>query len=281
MTAINQSRLRKLILSSFEWGELFVPHILDNLNTPYLHELGLAMTGLSFASAPSIVAYLTSPRCNLKVLRLSANKLGYRGMRHILYAMEHNYSLVTLELHGNLMEEGDLEEDNPSGLLSKWRVLIQKRNAHFQMVVEIEALSLLRHSRILLLGHEKLETVPSPLHLPMELQLHVLSFLAPSLSESQRLRVFNYASSTSTLPPLLPPLIGSECLRDPAALPMFPGGLVGTPAVGACESGKCMGSGNSVICRRETARSEWLMAVGCHVYIPEPSTLLSLAADSR
>ncbi|KAI8972872.1 RNI-like protein [Trametes punicea] len=133
-----------------------------------------------------------------------------------------------------------------------------------------------------------LSTPPSSLgsqfpfvRLPTELQLHILSYLAPTLSNAQRLRIFTYASSPSTLPTLLPCLTSGGCIPDPAS-PQF---TIGGPAAGgfglstgitlrkrgggsvsACASGKCMGAGNSVLCRREAERSQWLASVRCTAF---------------
>lgn len=124
--------------------------------------------------------------------------------------------------------------------------------------------------------------------LPTELQLHILSFLAPTLSNAQRIRIATYASSPATLPALLPCLSGGGgCIPDPAS-PQFGlgrpasstysplgigiGGGVrlrkrdGTSAVGGCANGKCMGAGNSVLCRREAERSQWLASVRCNAF---------------
>ena len=59
--------------------------------------------------------------------------------------------------------------------------------------------------------------------LPIEIQQHVLSHLAPILSPSQRIRIFEYAATPATLKPLLQ-LPGSNsvhagCIPDPATLP--------------------------------------------------------------
>ncbi|KAI1783310.1 hypothetical protein LXA43DRAFT_931483 [Ganoderma leucocontextum] len=128
----------------------------------------------------------------------------------------------------------------------------------------------------------KVEAFPF-LQLPTELQLYTLSFLAPILSNAQRIRIFTYASDPSTLPPLLPCLTsGGGCIPDPANLQfsiedtmpsqsplgMGPGGgvqlrkRVGGPASG-CAGGKCMGG---VLCRREAERAQWLASVRCTAF---------------
>ncbi|KAI0754206.1 hypothetical protein C8Q80DRAFT_1137557 [Daedaleopsis nitida] len=141
-----------------------------------------------------------------------------------------------------------------------------------------------------------LSTSPSPplarlfMNLPTEIQLHILSFFAPILSSVQRIRIFTFASSPSTLPTLLPCLSSSGgCIPDPASLqfslggppPISPdpssplgigiGGSVTLRkrtggSVSACANGKCMGVGNSVLCRREAERSHWLMSVRCNAF---------------
>ncbi|KAH9852386.1 RNI-like protein [Lenzites betulinus] len=130
-----------------------------------------------------------------------------------------------------------------------------------------------------------LSSSPEPhfpfMRLPTELQLHVLSFLSPTLSAAQRIRIVTYGSSPTTLPTLLPCLPGAGCIPDPAS-PQF---TVGGPAAGgfglssgmmfrkrgggsvsACANGKCMGAGNSVVCRKEAERSQWLAAVRCTAF---------------
>ncbi len=130
---------------------------------------------------------------------------------------------------------------------------------------------------------------PGPLSfsaLPTELQLHILSALAPTLSSAQRVRVLSYASDSRTLPslrlclPRTPLTRGSGCVADPGAL-MYASvavqGLSGRAGkkVGslqrrethACADGSCMRS-SSIVCQRETAREEWLALVGCDRYDP-------------
>jgi hypothetical protein len=72
-----------------------------------------------------------------------------------------------------------------------------------------------------------LHTTISFMDLPTEIQLSVLSHLAPSLSTSQKLRIFEYASDKTTLPTLrlclpssqsLPPRRQSNGIPDPLIL---------------------------------------------------------------
>ncbi|OCB84047.1 RNI-like protein [Sanghuangporus baumii] len=75
--------------------------------------------------------------------------------------------------------------------------------------------------------------------LPIELQQCILALLAPSLSASQRVRIFAFAADPSTLQPLLPSLRpswlsgtgGMGCIPDPASLPFGSGTGVGGESV--------------------------------------------------
>jgi len=162
------------------------------------------------------------------------------------------------------------------------------RNAYWKRQTEREALILLRHSRPLLMRPKSLSIIRSttpPLRtatslfpfyaLPNELKLYILGLLAPSLSSTQRTRIYHYVSDPSTLPCLLPPLRrdpGRECIADPSSLS---GSSVGFHVIGPngsgqrCADGKCMGAGNSVRCRREEERNRFFEAVGCCAYEPE------------
>lgn len=170
------------------------------------------------------------------------------------------------------------------------RVLV--RNSYWKRQTEKEALILLRYSRPLLMRPESSSatTPPSrptspPLRtatslfpfyaLPNELKLYILGLLAPSLSSAQRMRIYHYASDASTLPCLLPPLRrdpGKGCLADPSSLL---GSSVGFQVISPngggqrCADGKCMGAGNSLLCRREEERNRFLEAMGCCAYEPE------------
>ncbi|KIM44144.1 hypothetical protein M413DRAFT_443190 [Hebeloma cylindrosporum] len=129
--------------------------------------------------------------------------------------------------------------------------------------------------------------------LPTEIQLSILSHVAPLLSTAQKLRIFEYASNKATLPMLrlclpssqsLPLRRRSNCIPDPTSLGF---GLtsVGISNHGSrsgslsrsnnlrsshstgCSGGSCMGS-KSVKCQRETDRKKWLADMGCDVYDP-------------
>jgi hypothetical protein len=131
------------------------------------------------------------------------------------------------------------------------------------------------------------------MRLPTEIQLSVLSHLAPLLSTAQRLRIFEYASDKATLPTLrlclpssqsLPSRRRSNCIPDPTILGFGlassgisnhgkKSGSLSRPSnlrsahSTECSGGSCMGN-KSVKCQRETERNKWLTGMGCDVYDP-------------
>ncbi|KAI6040846.1 hypothetical protein EDC04DRAFT_2566484 [Pisolithus marmoratus] len=162
------------------------------------------------------------------------------------------------------------------------------RNQYWKRRVEKEALDLLKYARPLLM-RSKSSTSPSasspPSHpspsppptptmgfpffaLPNELKLYILSLFAPTLSPTQRVHIYNYASDPATLPSLTQTLrrgIIKQCLVDPSCL----SATIEGPNYGSgCPAGKCMGP-NSLVCRKEEERAKFLEAVGCTAYEPE------------
>ncbi|KAH7886927.1 hypothetical protein F5I97DRAFT_1072739 [Phlebopus sp. FC_14] len=185
----------------------------------------------------------------------------------------------------NIPETEEAWKDCERGL---HRVLM--RNVYWKRQAEKEALKLLKYSRPLLIRSKSASKSPTspqspspaattrfPFYsLPNELKLHILALLAPSLSSAQRTRIYNYASDPCTLPPLMPSLrrdAVNGCLADPSsAMGASIGFHIFTPGGSSsqhCADGKCMGAGNSLVCRREEERSRFLEAVGCCVYEPE------------
>jgi hypothetical protein len=124
--------------------------------------------------------------------------------------------------------------------------------------------------------------------LPLELQHHTLSFLAPSLSSSQRIRVIDYATSTKTLPSLLPPLStlsrsvhfgsgdGVSYVPDPSSIEYALGGTIWSlkpshkPFITSGMADSCIGSSNSLLCKRENERIRFLEVVGCDSFELDP-----------
>ncbi|KAM5543498.1 hypothetical protein V8D89_002749 [Ganoderma adspersum] len=334
--AVNASHLETLSLTTNpKLTDSFAAHFLPLLDSPHLGEIHLSVVGLTRASAPHIIEYITSPRCQLHTLKANGNNLRIRAVRSIVRAARRaNYTLLRLEMHANglteLSDDSDVSpsdnEDGAKGTVTSWKDIekelkqILTRNAVLKHQVEKEAIVLLRHARPLLLrskGHDSQAAVPLPssrsdsrsvfssigqplvlsppatpaakletfpfTQLPTELQLYTLSFLAPILSNAQRIRIFTFASDPSTLPPLLPSLTsGGGCIPDPANLQFSiedavpsqsplgigPGGGIqlrkraGGSASG-CAGGKCMGG---VLCRREAERAAWLASVRCTAF---------------
>jgi hypothetical protein len=189
--------------------------------------------------------------------------------------------------------EGEEEVDESS--FDAWKACqshltrLRARNDHLRRETQGQALELLRYSRPLLLhsslnressvpsattppGQSSALTLQDPdifpfMRLPMELQLSILALLAPSLSSAQRSRIFSYAASASTLPPLLPFLNrirdSDECLPDPALL-----------TAGHCNGGRCPGMMNMMVsCNKDKERARWLNEMGCSSYDPEESPM--------
>ncbi|KAJ3550100.1 hypothetical protein NMY22_g635 [Coprinellus aureogranulatus] len=315
--ALNSSHLEILSLNTNHGlGDLFIEHFLPHLHAPRLRELHISSVGLTRRSVPHIAAFIRSPeRCRMTTLKCNGNSLGLRGVRSIIRAIEQtNYSLLSVEfwanqLSGNSSDDSDdalsaEEEDEDEEPLDEtsveaWKVCQAKlaricaRNNYLRRETQGQALELLRYSRVLLLrselrGKDPEKTRDADWHgftftmLPTELQLSILSLLAPSLSSAQRSRIFSYAADASTLPPLLPSLrspgtAGAQCLPDPS----HPGPVPGLGAFGTvwavnglgkdahCSSGHCMGASNAVSCNKDKERQRWLEAMGCSVYEPE------------
>ncbi|KAH6917912.1 hypothetical protein BKA70DRAFT_1135851 [Coprinopsis sp. MPI-PUGE-AT-0042] len=285
-------------------GDAFADTFFPALNCASLRELHMSSIGLTPRSVPLITGFIRSPeRCRLSMLKCNGNSLGWKGLKSIARAIEQkNYSLTVLEFHANQLtgsdlaeyetEEEDLDDlDSPeltqaeamtASILTFNRLVI--RNATMKREAEYQALQLLRYARTLLL-HKSLdvqsETSPPTnesrnfrfTDLPIELQLEVLSRMALHLSPSQRSRILHYAADPTTLPPLLPRLVGKSdgCLPDPGVMG------IGTGKVWAldggqshqCGAGQCMGARNTVSCSIETSRSQWLRDMGCDMYDPQ------------
>ncbi|ESK96803.1 protein nlrc3 [Moniliophthora roreri MCA 2997] len=322
--AINRSQLRFLSLTTNRaLSDAFAQRFIPALDCPTLGELHLSATDITYRSAACISDYITSPRCQLHTLRLNGNHLGFRGARKIIGALESaNFTLLSLELHANQIAVGMDGSDNTSDEdegeqigPESWKhceTLLQRvvtRNRHLKQAVEKEALELLVCSRAVLLRITEITSIGTNrfpfTSFPTELQLYILSFLAPTLSPMQRVNIFTYASSPMTLPQLLPCLSSSSstsspklCIPDPTTSMMGTSGLgqaelspeLGTLNIGSnnlnstpstskrpvwsvvggqrggCASGKCMGGTGSVLCHRMQERTRWLEAVRCTAY---------------
>ena len=98
--AINTSRLEILSLNTNPGlTDTFAAHFFPLLDAPTFHEIHLSETGLTHQSALHIVEYITSPRCQLHILKANGNQLRIRAVRSIIRAARRaNYSLLRMEL---------------------------------------------------------------------------------------------------------------------------------------------------------------------------------------
>ncbi|KAJ7743843.1 hypothetical protein B0H16DRAFT_1889825 [Mycena metata] len=288
---LDSPHLREIHLSAIGLTSQAAPHLISYLSSPrcQLHTLKCNGNTLGFRAVRSIVRAIERHNFSLLTVELYSNNLA---------------GPVSSD---NTSEDDDDEESGGPASLDAWksseaqimRVLL--RNAHLKRETERDALQLLRYARPLLLsssgratssssqsrcsdyscGEAPPAVAPPPdgasastsqgfsFHaLPTELQLYIMSFLAPTLSPAQRIRIYTFASSHATLPRAglcLPGFPGraasSHCVLDPASMPF---GVSG----GGCAGGKCAGSLNSVVCHKEQQRGEWLAVVGCSAYDP-------------
>ena len=229
--ALNNSLLSKLALSTnTQLADTFLSLFLTSLNTPRLQVLHLSAIGLIPLSTPVIIEYLSCRRSRyLNHLNLNGNYLGFSSVLAIIEAVEkHNHSLAFLEMFANCFIDGELgiilgqhQDTEPATQgatgdertsIADWQQShrqlnnILTRNKMSATDTVREAVALLKPARSLLLQSGSRGDVHgfaqalSP-RLPIELQLYVLSFLAPRLSDAQCLRIYQYASDPGTLPP--------------------------------------------------------------------------------
>lgn len=249
----------------------FITHFLPALSAPHLAELRLCMLGLTPACLPAVTSYISdASRCRaLRTLSLNGNSLGWSGVEEVFYAVEKsNWGLMTLDLYSNSSGDPGVEE------MMKWLLFTQRlnrvlfRNQLLRNQVEAEALALLLPARALLLPPHLTSSSSSPLltltpttlllPLPAELYLYILPFLAPSLSPAQRARVYAYAASYATLPPLLPRLIAAS-----------PSPAFGRARLRASVRGiRATRGGKGAVRQRGEPKERWLALVGCEVYEP-------------
>jgi hypothetical protein len=284
---VNSSRLTYLALASNRsLGDAFVAQFLPALTSPYLKELHLSVTGLTARAAPHIAEYISSPRCKLRALRCNGNELRLTGVTEIVSAMERgNWHLEEVELYSNGLETGAEPGSSQWQRLDRALRNLLIRNAHLRQSTERDALALLRYSRAALLRPARdarddddaaaaPATVPArppppPPHpfttLPPELQLHILSFIAPALSPAQRLRIYAFAATSATLPLIrAPSTVPPQHAKGPdsqnyLSRPGADASVVHSPPLSVP---------TSRLCYCEEQRERWLAALGCDGYDP-------------
>lgn len=178
------------------------------------------------AIVPTLAGYVRSTRCHLERLQCNANSLTLGGACRIISAIEENYSLRTVrldDLHIDDHAAAVPAEDRTIGWQGCKQTLsaVLKRNSVHMARIKDESLALLRYSRALFLrsgtggvksGVHKFASLsrhsrnaqsvdaPSPFFdLPAELQQEIISYLAPSLSHQQRMRIVYFAADVATL----------------------------------------------------------------------------------
>lgn len=186
---------------------------------------------------------------------------------------DRNLGLQKVELYSN--QVGEL------GQADEWKQELKSlllRNQYLKTQKEKEALVLLVAARATLLPskfqRDPQTHPPSRPHirsgsvsLPTELYLYILSFLAPNLSSSQRIRIYTYASTFDTLPPLLPRLSSrNDIIRYPPGPPRSDAFIRSNLNKAGCLDGCIRG----VVCQREVKRERWLKVVGCDTYEHDP-----------
>jgi hypothetical protein len=234
---------------SDSFAETFFPL----LDAPHLRDLQISGVEIHEESAPFIVQFLSDSRCHLHSFSCNANHLGPIGVSSIVAAVQNNYFIENVSLYANGVVDKALE--------SVIRHLLY-RNQHLKREVAKQALTLLVYARTLLLPSSC-----STWHtIPPEIQQYILSFLAPTLSFSQLIKICDYASSSSTLHHTvglqLPNLLTAkhtQCIPDPGSLSFQSSG-------GSCSPGTCRGLSQSISCHREEERLQWLECVDCLAY---------------
>jgi hypothetical protein len=224
-------------------SDVFISEFLPSLDATYLQELHLSALGITQRSCSHIISYLMSPQCRpLQILKLNGNSLGNNCVEEIIGAVEKsNFTLQRIELFSSgfgVAQGGD-------GYLAttKYLASAMSRNEYLLKETRKGALELLRYGRTTLLRPTSSLEQETPScqsafpfsRLPIELQFQVLSHVVSVLSTAQRLRIFDYASDRSTLPPLLPRL----------------------------EAGSIRLSTQNA---KEREREKWLIVVRCHYY---------------
>ncbi|KAH0826606.1 hypothetical protein J3R83DRAFT_4969 [Lanmaoa asiatica] len=226
-SALNSSRLCTLqILHSSSLGDSFAQVFLPQLTTPYLRELDLSAINMTRAIVPTLADYVRSTRCRLERLQCNANSLTLTGARRIVSAIEENSSLRCVrldDLHIDDQAAAVVAEDRTIGWQGCNRALsaVLQRNSARMALVKDESLALLRYSRALFLRsgmggvtngvhtfaslsrrsrNSQSFDAPSPFFdLPAELQQEIISYLAPSLSHQQRMRIVYFAADVTNL----------------------------------------------------------------------------------
>ncbi|TFY76029.1 hypothetical protein EWM64_g7985 [Hericium alpestre] len=209
--AVSNSHVQTLALSTNRTlGDAFIAQFMPLLSCPHLEVLHFSAIGLSALSAPYLVDYLLAPRSRpLSCLTLNGNQLNYPAIQAIIAAVQQgNFHLTKLEMFSNCFVRPDgtpSEDSEESTSMSSWRQSQDRlkdllwRNDYLARAVQSEALGMLRYCRLFLLRPQNRHHVLSEseddlssdssteshrtdafARLPLELQHHILAFLAPT-----------------------------------------------------------------------------------------------------
>ncbi|KIK96628.1 hypothetical protein PAXRUDRAFT_138026 [Paxillus rubicundulus Ve08.2h10] len=303
--ALNSSRLCTFqILHTTSLGDPFVRAFVPILSTPYLRQLDMSAINMTRAVVPILADYVKSPRCRLERLQCNANSLTLAGARTVVNAIkEGNYTLWRVNLDDLHMDEHDGGAEMRTIIWQEGlRVLSAavQRNLEHKVRIRDQSLVLLRCCRALFLrsggsgagafplvsGYDRNSRSLHPLspffHLPVELQLEVISCLAPSLSHQQRMRIVCFAIDIATLPELgykLDAALGRGRNREnfsrtrrgkrPTSQPLDLEGTWRPPTWWECRCPIEVRANCSCLRRwRQEMRDMWLTLVGCDAYEP-------------
>ena len=241
LSNLNPPHLRELQISALGLTRVSAPALVDFCTSPRsraLEELKCNGNSLGNRAVRQLISSLRSGNFTLQKLEVHANFLANDS---------------------NSEESGGEPEESVEEARAQWEASEKDlknmlvRNSLIRRKVREEALSLLTYARTLLFvpsrHPDEQRQIPSaqtskdtntnpsnpnpsvtpgksntfPFYaLPSELQQHILSLLAPSLSPPQRARVFSFAVSSNTLRSPLPLLHSPShagCIPDPASLP--------------------------------------------------------------
>lgn len=327
LPGLTSPHLRELYISALGLSPISIPYITAYLSAPArcssLHTFKCNANALGVRGINSIIRAIESHNYMLLTVELYSNQLSPSDLASV--------------------SETENDERDPNTWMSSDRHLkrVLERNKYLKRETEEGALRLLRYARPVLLHYSPeadpistsyvtpcssscvcIPSLSSPSEalrpssntptpskltaLPTEIQHYILSFFAPTLSPTQRIRIYHYASDPTTLPQLLPCLPSSRtwaqtnsslrpsrssdihplpemmppiqgntlCVPDPSMLGFGQGqdkkvwsvSNGGVGIGGGCAAGKCLGSHHSVLCHREQDRVRWLEAVGCAGY---------------
>jgi hypothetical protein len=168
-SSLNKSHVSRLVLSgNTSLGDTFAEEFFTQLTSPHLRSLDISLIGLTPASGPFIISYLTSDRAlRLREIGCNGNALGLNVVREITRCIRNNnFTLQKLELFAttgvvNPSDDSDDPDLWPVKTMRDTLTRCLERNTVLARMTESEAFSLLRYSRPLLLAlHSTSASIP-------------------------------------------------------------------------------------------------------------------------